>query len=714
MALYKLDFETAYDKEAGITLEAMSLRRYLEVAPVIGVSVSVDQSEPEWVDARTQRVTFLDLLSELDEVGQDPANVVAAYNVPFDLRVCRFGRLEANGETLDMRWPARVHDAMEMSMAAWPNNPGGYGLRNVAAWLNLPPKLEMSDVKRGTVSWKDYCNRDCLLLGAIYDRAVRRIAPDELYVHEMANRVRGLFYRIDPDKVAAAYRAFTENTEAGVAAAMEFFSAGGRDGEDMAKVIFGGLAEGERIRSVKAKALKNLLIETLGFDTTTTSLKKINPSKLAQRPDVAQLLTATSKTNKGLYYQKRAIALQGVQEIDMELGWFRATNTGRYSAPTSGKGVNVHNLTKKDKLIAKPLRQMLQLPEHLCFVRADAANVEYRIEGLLTGCQYMKGLFGANIEADPYGAFSDAAFGTKGACKGMPIRDVVAKAAVLGYGYGMGPMRAVEELNKAVADPINKVTVADIEKVCAMQGWKPPSKSFHKGIQTRLQCAWPIVTAGIESRDAFHAIHPEFMALADWLDLAVTKLAGAKDPERLMDYLYTLAGAPDRNLVALSIDYELEFPTVRVTVLGHSMPTVTWRHLSCSHPGIDGLGAVTANKGPRNVHRALFIENITQSAARNALVRAKLALDAQGWKHIMSVHDEILLIVPREREAVLRARADLLRVMSPKGPLGLGWAFYAKPSEATVTASLYESEDEAKIAWGKLEAGDETWRQHLT
>lgn len=278
----------------------------------------------------------------------------------------------------------------------------------------------------------------------------------------------------------------------------------------------------------------------------------------------------------------------------------------------------------------------------------------------------------------------------------------------------MGIGRAVEEMNKAVADPLNKVSVEDMEKLCVERGWGPPKERFLKGIQTRLKCRWPIVTAAYESREAFHALHPEFFAVADWLNLSVQKLAGAKDPERIIDYLYQLPGAPNRDMIDLSIDHELEFPTVRARMLNHSMPTVTWRHLSCSHPGVDGLGAVTANKGPRNVHRALLIENVCQSAARNALVRAKLELARRGWRYIDSVHDEILLIVPRQRDAVLCARADLLEVMSPRGPLGLKWAFYAKPSEITVTRTLWEDETEAAKAWKKLEADDPTWTEHLT
>jgi len=704
-----LDTETHMDLKKGLTLQKMSLRAYLPKAPVIGMSVAVDDSAPTWVPITSP--DFVPLCAELDEAGQDPDTVLIAYNVAFDMRVLRYGVLEVGGDELGCRWPLKIHDAMEMAMAAWPNMPGGYSLRNVAAWLCLPPKLSMEDIRHGRCTWEEYCNRDCELLQAIYARALPRLSAEELYYAENCNQVRGLAYQIKRDTVQASIDAFTANAAEGVAAALALLTAEGRQGEDYGSAIFGGFAEG-KVRSVKPLALRDVLRSAFGFSTLTTSRKKINPNHLAARPDVDAVLLATSQTSKSLYYANRATALQGVDEIDMEKGYFRATNTGRTSAPTQGRGVNTANLTKKDKKIAKPLRQMLALPEHLCYVRADAANVEFRVGGLLSDCQFVVDLFSGNIDADPYSAFALAAFGVN--ChKGDPMRDVVAKAAVLGYSFAMGVGRAVEEMNKAVADPINKVSVQQMHELCLSRGWKEPNDRYLKGIITKTGCHWSVGVAAYESRKAFHSIHPEMFRMGDWLTDAVTLLTAHPNPEALIDTLYRRGDAPDRNKLELSIDYALEFPTVRVRLFGHSIPTVTWRHLSCSHPGIEGLGAVTANKGPRNVHRSLFMENVTQSSARIGLLRCENELARRGWL-TDSVYDEILVICPRERDAVLRARKDLEEVMGPNGPHGMGWAFYAKPDDITVTRTRYEEEGEARKAWTKLYNDDPTWVEHLT
>ncbi len=704
-----LDIETHMDVKKGLTLAKMSLRAYLPKAPIIGISVAVDHGAPTWCPADSP--DFVPLVAELDEAGQDPDTTLIAYNAAFDLRVLRYGVLEKGGDVLGSRWPLRIHDAMELAMAAWPNMPGGYSLRNVSAWLCLPPKLSMEDVRHGRCTWEQYCNRDCELLQEIYYRALPRVPADELLYAEMCNQVRGLCYQIKRETVQASVDAFAANAAEGVAAALELITAEGSQGEDFGSTLFGGYADG-KVRSVKPLALREVLRSVFGFSTLTTSRKKINPNHLAARPDVDAVLAATSQTSKSLYYKNRATAISGVDEIDMEKGYFRATNTGRTSAPSTGRGINTANLTKKDKKIAKPLRQMLALPDHLCYVRADAANVEYRVAGVLADIQYVKDLFSNNINADPYSSYALAAFGVKCA-KGEPMRDVVAKTAVLAYQFGMGNGLAVSEMNKSVADPINKVSVQQMHELCLSRGWKEPRDRYLKSIITKTGCHWSVGVAAYESRKAFHQIHPEMFRMGDWLVDAVTLLAAHPDPSALIDSLYRRGDAPDRNKLELSIDTQLEFPSVRVRLFGHSMPTVTWRQLSCSHPGINGLGAVTANKGPRNVHRSLVLGNVTQSSARIGLLRCENELAKRGWL-TDSVYDEILVICPRERDAVLRAREDIKEIMGPNGPHQMGWAFYAKPSEITVTRTRYEDEAEAAKAWAKLEANDPTWVEHLT
>lgn len=700
MPVMTIDFEGYRDEE--ISLSKMTLRNYLKRAPIIGVAFQEDGSQAVWLPVTDP--AFWEWIADMKRIAEDPEWIIQGHNgAGFDCRALRFGKATLDGPMFDVPWPMRVHDSMELAMAAWPCQPGGYGLKNMSSFLHLPPKLELSDAEEGKISWDEYCTRDCSNSWEIYRRAIKRLSPEEIFTSEMANRVRGMHFEVSADQVRKSFSEFQNVTNEAVRSVFEHVD---QDGNltlgDDAAAVFG--FDGDEVKSVKSTALKRILLERLGFDTHTTSLKKINPTKLAHAPEVAQILNATRQAGRGLFYRRRARDLAGVAELDMELGYARATNTLRYSSPTSGRGANLHNLAKRDITVAKPLRQMLTLPEGMCFVRADASNVEYRVEGLLTGCKYVSDLFSQNINADPYAAFAYQAFNIKVEKKGptAPLRQL-AKNAVLGLGYKMGLVRWMEEMNKTLADPTAGVNLSDVRRICTDKGWGPPTKAYVKGAMTRTNSPWEIATVAVETREAFHRAHHEFFTCALWLERTVSKVAGALDPERILDWCYTLDGAPDRNLIDLSIDKELEYPSVRVRLLGWSMPTVTWRHLSVAHPGVDGLGAVTSNKGPRRVYQSIFIENITQSAARCAMVKAKLELEKRGWPVIMSVHDEIMLIVPKERDAVLKAREDLAEVMGPT--LGYKWSFYAKKGDISISQSMYEDEDDSKLRWPKIEAG---------
>lgn len=701
MPVLTIDFETYRDEE--ISLKKMTLRNYLKKVPVIGVSFQEDDGTAVWLPIADP--AFAEWLEDVRKIAEDQDWVIQGHNgAAFDCRVLRFGRYVADGEPFGLPYPMRVHDSMELAMAAWPCQPGGYGLKNLSEWLHLPPKLSLEDAEKGLVSWDDYCNRDCSNSYEIYRRAVERVGEHELFTSELANRVRGMHFEVSAERVAKSFEEFQNVTNEAVRSVFEHSDENGNLtlGED-AEAIFG--VDGDEVRSVKHQALKRILLERLGFDTHSVSLKKINPTKLAHAPEVAQILKATGQANRGLFYRRRARDLAGVSELDMELGYARATQTLRYSSPTHGRGANLHNLAKRDATVAKPLRQMLTLPEDLCFVRADASNVEYRCEGLITNCTYVRELFNTNINADPYAAFALAAFGLKVEKKGptAPLRQL-AKNAVLGLGYKMSLGRWMEEMNKTLADPTAGVTLADVARICADKRWGPPTKAYIKGLQTRTNSPWEIAAVAAETHRSFQSVHHEFFTTALWLERTVQKVSGAVDPERIIDSCYTLDGAPNRDMIDLSVDKDLEYPSVRVRLLNWSIPTVTWRHLSVAHPGVDGLGAVTSNKGPRRVYQSIFIENITQSAARCMMVKAKLELEKRGWPVIMSVHDEILLITPRERGAVLKAREDLAEVMSPA--LGYSWSFHAKRADICISQSMWEDEPDSAKRWPLIESGD--------
>ncbi len=682
------DYECFMSSE--VTLRKMTLRQYLAAAPILGCSFAVDDSEVLYLHADDP--LWVEWAAEMRSLAADENTVFVGHNNSFDARCWRFGWTHAFGP-LNGPQPKRVHCSLELAMAAWPNQPGGYGLANLAKVMGFPPKLEIDLKKPTRAQLGEYCKRDTEICRLIHRAALDRLPDCEVRIAEMANRVRRNYFVISPERVEAALTQFGTAAASAVKGALAHI---GRDGED----AFGwdGIDGGRVVRSVKPHKIKELLLMNLGFEAPTISLKKINPARLLQSAEATVVLRETSRVNKMLSHKRRVKVFQDSAFVDIEHGYFRA-HTGRYSSPSTGRGVNALALPKNDKAIAKPVRQLFRLPDHLCFVRADAANVEYRVTAFLTDAEVGRTVFEKNPLADPYAVFWLNATGQVCSKKeNIPARQV-AKAAVLALSFFMGIGRWMVELAKFVADPENKLSIGALEAIATAQKWTMPNDRWVKGQRTKYAIPDPIAVVAYHTRQLFHQIHPEFGRLGQWFDELIVDVCRSTNPERAIEAAYRRASAPNRRKIDVILDPELDRPTLRLVLGGWPAPTVAWRDIGI-HADCDGVSTVQAgNKGYRTIHKSIEIENAVQSAARNALVMAQCALEDRGYEDIFSVHDEVLLIVPKTREAVLKARQDLIDVMGPGNNLGWGWSFVALPHEITCSASMFEDEKLTGDAW---------------
>jgi hypothetical protein len=696
-----IDFETAYSPE--VTLRKMTLRKYLEKTRVLGMAMAIDDGPVSYHAADALPAVY----SDLQRIALDPQWVVVAHNAAFDLRVWR--------DLCNLPWPVNAFCSLELACAAFPCQPGGYGLRNLAKTLNLGvgEKLEIDLAKASRGGMDDklaaYCARDVELCRAVYNLCVPRLCPEEREIARMCMDVRELHFEILPDAVQTAYLDFTTIANE---AANEAVEALGDDGQE----AFG--REGDDVKSVKPATFKDLLRENLGFSTESISFKKLNPEKLRSSPGATLALKAAEQANKALSHKRRVKVFTGITRVDVELGYYRA-HTGRFSSPQPGcKGINLHNLAKRNKKVAKAIRSMFSFPEGYCAVRADLANVEYRVEGLLTGCEHTAKLFGSDLLADPYLGFGNQATGRIWT-KADAIRQLF-KACVLGLGYLMSFARFVEELLKSLADPTFGVTVADLEAVVAAQGWGAPNTPYFKGVVTRTRAPLPVAIVAYHMRELFLRMHPEFERTARWLEGTVARAYSALDGARAIEEAYAQSNAPDRSLLDLQWAGGLYGPgtkNIRIRCGKWYQPTVTWRDLAMKETeyGVQ-LCALHQTKGYRPLTKNVMIENIVQSAARNAMCEAQLALRHEGYPYQLTVHDELMLIGPRNPEWVLGAREALLRVLGPGNNLGWGWSILVNPAEINVSKTLYET-DMDKIEkgwWDKLAAGDATMLDKLS
>lgn len=692
-----IDFETFHTRE--ITLKRMTLRQYLAASRVLGLAFAVDSGPASYHSAGAIQAQREFLVA----VATDPQWVVVAHNAAFDLRVWH--------QLLGLPWPANAFCSLELACAAFPCQVGGYSLRNLAKTLALGVgeklEIDLTKASRGGMdsALAAYCVRDVELCRAVYNLCVPRLCAQEREIARMCLDVRELYFDIAPGAVQQAVADFSGMAQSAAKEAIEVL---GDDGQEAF-----GIEDNGDVRSVKPATFKELLRENLGFDTQSISFKKLNPEKLRSNAVAARALKAAETTNKALSHKRRVRVFTTATRVDLELGYFRA-HTGRFSSPQPGcKGVNLHNLNKRQKVIAKAIRSIFHFPDGLCAVRADLANVEYRHECWLAGCEHAVKLFdpahGGNLMADPYLGFGNVATG-KTWTKADPIRQVF-KAAVLGLGFLMSFARFVEELLKALADPTFGVTVADLEAVVVAQGWAAPNTRYFKAAVTKTRAPLAVAIVAYHMRELFHRMHPEFERLARWLESVVATSYSSMDPDAAIERAYRMPQAPDRRLLDITFDRSFGpgVKTLRVRCGPWHQPTVTWRDLQMRETdyGVQ-LCCLHQTKGWRPLTKNVAIENITQAAARNAMCEAQLRLRERGYPYQLTVHDELMLIVPRTRDAVLKARADLLDVLGPGNALGWAWTTLVNPEEINVSGTLYE-QDMNKIApnwWARLADGE--------
>ena len=642
-----------------------------------------DPSHEDWDDVCAWVVGLAD----------DPDVCFVSHNSAFDTRVCR--------HILGSSQPQRDHCTLELSKAAYPSQAGGHSLQNLGTVLpGMPAKIAI-DLLPGRHTPKElelYCLTDVDMCARVHELALNRLPGCELLIHEMTTKARELYFEVDPAKVESALIAFTaaaENHAAEVAALFE-----GSEAHDS----FGWEEDGS-VRSVKPHALKDLLREECGFVTDTISKKKLNAGDLERNPRAAEVINAAALANKHLSHKRRVVHFLEVTLVDVAFMYY-AGHTGRWSGRGTGKGVNIHNLPKHNKLIAQPLRSMYRLPAHLCFVRVDLANVEYRCECWATENEHATRIFLADTLADPYAAFWHGGTGQK-ITKADPIRQV-AKAAVLGLGFLMGVRRWMSELLNSLADPVFNISLADLEDICKKQGWRKSKDKWILQHAKKIHAPWAVASVAEHTHRIFHEVHPEFARLADWLVKCAEAASRALHPQAAIDKLYRRRGAPDIERIRVEFDDSRPGERGLRVSCGNWTPTIYWRDLAVRRlKRFDKFEMCLSmmregHKAYRAVTRQILIENVMQSLARNAMCETMLQLKDRGYEHILSVHDELLLAVPRNPESVCKARDDLLDILAPgNGGAGYGWAITVDAEEIECSQSWW-AEPQSAEWWAAL------------
>lgn len=700
-----IDFETHLTRD--ISLSKMSLRRYIANTHVTWFAMALGNA-PTSVFTGTSLTPFLPDIRrafEHDEV------VVVAHNSAFDVRVARY--------LLGLPFPRHELCTVDLAHAAFPNQPGGYRLENLGKsfdWMPEKREIDLHEGKHTDAEMAAYVASDVECCRALYDACLARIGDEELLLAELTTRSRQLSLDIDHAKGRKALDTFVQQVQDSAKRAADRMEIG----PDVSKVF--GL-DGNKIKSIKPHAVKELLAEQFGFETETISKKKINPTKLAQNTNAAATVEDISVANRGLSHQRRINSMLQDTQLDLNLNYF-GSHTGRWTSKSDGKGINFLNLPKHDKLVAPLLRGMISVAGDTLLVRGDAATLEYRMNGWLTDCQHTTDLYGADIFADAYTSFGELATGQAVPKSQRPVW----KTTVLGLGFLMGPRTHALNLAKLLADERARaeitgttpnVTLDTFRDICKQNNWAMPQSPYYKRVRSQTGLDATVIALAHHTHDVFHKIHPEFKLFAEWMGATVRELATSRDPIDTLNRAYARRNAPSPAKVRLKVDDDLQGRSVRVMCGPWYQPTLTWRDIGVRKDAFGNFGLCCVkegNRGYRQLTPNILIENVVQAAGRNAMAEGMLHMydpnGVHGYQHILNVHDEVLLAVPDRYIDVLYARDNLLTVYGPGGIVSKKWDWTCvmNPDEINVSRSLWEEDvlDIDPQFWDKLKEGDDS------
>lgn len=304
--LFYFDFETFYSKT--VSLSKMSLRRYLRSTHITATSWRIDDTPTQVQLGEPNEAT----IKALTDAFANPDCIVIGHNAfAFDIRVAHY--------LLGIDWPVRARDTLGMARAAWPNLLKSYSLDNLSTVVVGCPKKLKIDLHAGKhtqLELEDYVARDVDACAHIYKAALPRLPAHELELLELTGRSCRMSLEVNRELGVKALDQFTQIVHENATQAAKDLHA--EDTVDYAR-IFG--LDGKTIKSVKPAGIKALLIENLGFQTNSISIKKANPEKLRQAPDAGAVLRSVGKANAALSHKRRVGALMQDDVVDLNLSY---------------------------------------------------------------------------------------------------------------------------------------------------------------------------------------------------------------------------------------------------------------------------------------------------------------------------------------------------------------------------------------------------------
>jgi DNA polymerase len=429
MSFVTLDFETYYAKD--FSLSRMTTEEYIRDPrfEVIGVSVKIDDGEPEWFSG-----TKAEVKAYLDKI--DWANsALLCHNMLFDGAILAF--------TYGIV-PAKYFDTLCMARAIHGVDAGG-SLKALAERyqlgekgtevINALGKYRKDFTPEDLARYGAYCINDTQLTFKLFNALLAEGFPtSELHLIDMTLRMYTQpVLRINDALLVDRLDEIRQEKAALLRSLMDVLKVGTE--EEVRAKLASNPQFAEVLRSFGIEPpMKTSL--TTGKETYALAKNDEGFITLQEHDDpVVQHLCAVRLGTKSTIEESRVERFIGIGArnkglLPIPLKYYGA-HTGRWSGLDS---VNLQNLPSRDKK-KKALKNAIMAPAGHYVINCDSSQIEARVLAWLAGQDDVVKQF-ANGE-DVYSVFASKIY-KQPISKANPVERFVGKTCILGLGYGTG------------------------------------------------------------------------------------------------------------------------------------------------------------------------------------------------------------------------------------------------------------------------------------
>jgi DNA polymerase len=433
----------------------MTTEEYLrdELFEVIGVSVQVDDGEPQWFSGPKEKVRgFLKLYDWDNSIG-------LAHNAMFDMAILNWH--------FGIR-PKRIADTLSMARALHGTEVGG-SLKAMAEFYELGVKGTevLNALGKGRIDFTaeelskygEYCCNDTALTYKLFQAMLPRFPVVELRLVDLTLR---MFTEPKLGLNRDVLTAHLANVQAKKAKLMDAITADKADLMSNPKLA-ALLTQLGVVPPTKVSAATNK--ETWAFGKTDEGFKAL----LDHEDPRVQAIVAARLGVKSTLEETRTERFIGIADrgtLPVPLRYY-AAHTGRWGGDDK---LNLQNLPRKS-----PLKQAILAPDGYTFIDCDSSQIEARTLAWLAGqndlVQFFEennkeiaaGVPKAEMQFDPYKIMASDIYGVK-------VNDVtddqrfVGKTTILGAGYGMGAPKFQAQLKAMGKD----LPLTECERIIAI------------------------------------------------------------------------------------------------------------------------------------------------------------------------------------------------------------------------------------------------------